>query len=173
MPSDMFSNRVSSLTNASQSFLKGMILVDLPAQFLITPAQQPSALGILLRRRGQVLSSRCRYRLSDYNRSISQLCSVQVWDGVSDARITFDASELGLPEPEHGIARLTENLNLQRALLRHLRRDGAIELLDKTKVSSIVRDTDEKGGWPLINLDNARTLRARLLVFVPFPTCMQ
>lgn len=71
------------------------------------------------------------------------------------------------------MARLTENLNLQRALLRHLRRDGGIELLDKTKVSSIVRDTEEKGGWPLVNLDSARTLRARLLVFVHFPTCIQ
>ncbi len=65
------------------------------------------------------------------------------------------------------MSRLTENLNLQRALLRHLNRDGAVELLDKTKVSSIVRDGEEKDGWPLVNLDNARTLRARLLVFVP------
>ena len=71
------------------------------------------------------------------------------------------------------MARLTENLNLQRALLRHIRRDCAIELLDKTKVRSIVRDTEERGGWPLINLDAARTLRARLLVFMPFPTCIQ
>jgi hypothetical protein len=68
MPSDMFSNRVSSLTNASQSFLNGMIQsVDLLARFLIMLVQQPSALGILLRRRGRAPSSRCRYRLSDFN----------------------------------------------------------------------------------------------------------
>lgn len=71
------------------------------------------------------------------------------------------------------MSRLTENLNLQRALLRHLDRDGAVELLDKTKVSSIERDSEERGGWPLVNLDNARTLRARLLVFVPVPIYMR
>jgi len=71
------------------------------------------------------------------------------------------------------MSRLTENLNLQRALLRHLNCDSVVELLDKTKVSSIVRDSEEKGGWPLVNLDNARTLRARLLVFVPVPIYMR
>ncbi|KAK2463656.1 hypothetical protein APHAL10511_004407 [Amanita phalloides] len=129
MSPDKFSNRVSSLTNASQSFL--------------------SAIGT--------------WDFVDMRRTCA-IEQMQVWDGVSDARITFSASEMGLPKPELGVARLTENLNLQRALLQHLRVNGAVDLLDKTTVSSIIRDTEEKGSWPLVQLDNARTLRARLLV---------
>ncbi|KAF8631895.1 hypothetical protein AX15_002156 [Amanita polypyramis BW_CC] len=129
MPSNMFSNRVSSLTNASQSFLNVIGAWD----FVDTT------------RTGAVEQ-------------------VQVWDGVSGARISFDASEMGLHKPELGMAQLVENLNLQRALLRHLKHYGGVELLDKTKVSSIVRDAEEKGSWPLVHLDNNRTLRARLLV---------
>ncbi|KIL69434.1 hypothetical protein M378DRAFT_190562 [Amanita muscaria Koide BX008] len=129
MPHDMYSNRVSSLTNASQAFLNAIGAWD----FVET-------------------SRTC---------AIEQM---QVWDGISDARVTFDASEMGLPKPDLGMARLTENLNLQRALLRHLKHNGGIEMLDNTRVDSIERDTAENGGWPLVHLNNNRTLRARLLV---------
>ncbi|KAG5653399.1 hypothetical protein H0H81_000686 [Sphagnurus paluster] len=89
---------------------------------------------------------------------------MQVWDGISDARLTFSASEIGLERPQEGMARLTENLNLQRGLLRHLEKLPEVQLIDKTKVQSIIRDTEERGGWPLVHLDNGRVLRARLLV---------
>lgn len=61
------------------------------------------------------------------------------------------------------MARLTENLNLQRGLLRHLKTHPEIELIDKTKVESIIRD-EEEGKWPLVKLANDRILRTRLLV---------
>lgn len=61
------------------------------------------------------------------------------------------------------MARLTENLNLQRGLLRHLKTHPEIELIDKTKVESIIRD-EEEGQWPLVKLANDRILRTRLLV---------
>ncbi|KAK7060902.1 putative ubiquinone biosynthesis monooxygenase [Paramarasmius palmivorus] len=92
----------------------------------------------------------------------SPIEEMQVWDGVSDARITFSASELGLDNPEDGMARLTENLNLQRGLLRYLQNTSNIHILDKTKVQTI--DSEGPGTWPLVQLDNSRVLKARLLV---------
>lgn len=65
------------------------------------------------------------------------------------------------------MARLTENLNLQRALLRRLSDAKGIQLLDNAKVSSITRDTKDRGHWPLVHLSNGKTLRARLLVSQP------
>ncbi|KAF9005962.1 hypothetical protein BDQ17DRAFT_1352476 [Cyathus striatus] len=91
----------------------------------------------------------------------SPIEEMEVWDGVSDARISFVASD---SHPKNGMARLTENLNLQRGLLRYLSEHPQIELLQKAKVSSIIRDVDEYGGWPIVHIDNGRVLRARLLV---------
>lgn len=87
----------------------------------------------------------------------------QVWDGISDARITFSASELGLSALDQGMARLTETLNLQRGLLRHLQSIPAVQLIDKSKVQSITLD-ETPGSWPLVHLDSGRELKARLLV---------
>ncbi|KAG6866539.1 hypothetical protein C0991_002024 [Blastosporella zonata] len=89
---------------------------------------------------------------------------MQVWDGISDARITFSSSEIGLERPQEGMARLTENLNLQRGLLRRLEELPEVQVIDNTKVKSILRDTEERGPWPLVHLDNGQVLRARLLV---------
>ncbi|KAG6891227.1 hypothetical protein C0995_008479 [Termitomyces sp. Mi166 len=128
-PPGTYSNRVSSLTNTSQSFLKAI------GAWTHVDARRTAAME-----------------------------EMQVWDGVSDARITFSASEIGLERSEEGMARLTENLNLQRGLLRRLEELPEVQLIDKTRVKSILRDTDERGGWPLVNLENGQTLRARLLV---------
>jgi hypothetical protein len=89
-----------------------------------------------------------------------------VWDGVSDARISFSASSLASSRPSHALeqmARLTENLNLQRGLLRHLDSISSINLHDNVKVTSISRE-EKDGGWPLVHLSDGRILRARLLV---------
>ena len=61
------------------------------------------------------------------------------------------------------MAWLTENLNLQRALIKHLD-SHQVELLSKTKVESIQAESIDQGGWPIVSLDNGRKLRARLLV---------
>ncbi|KAF7294395.1 Ubiquinone biosynthesis monooxygenase COQ6, mitochondrial [Mycena kentingensis (nom. inval.)] len=120
-----FSNRASSLTHRSQTFLKGIRAWEHVDQQRTCPIE-----------------------------------NMQVWDGVSDARIHFPASLLGLGAPGQGMARMTENLNLQRGLLRHLRTISEVYLLDKTKVQSIARG--ENAGWPLVQLDNGRVLRSRL-----------
>lgn len=100
----------------------------------------------------------------------SRTCPVQemqVWDGLSDARITFDAADLPASDAAESseMARLTENLNLQRALLRHLESIEGTELLQKTRVESIQREDRDGGhGWPLVHLSDGTILRARLLV---------
>ncbi|EPQ56623.1 ubiquinone biosynthesis hydrox [Gloeophyllum trabeum ATCC 11539] len=135
LPAGSFSNRVSSLTNASQYFLE--------------------SIGA--------------WRYVDETRT-APMEEMQVWDGISDARITYVASELGFRHPTQDgssvpqMARMTENLNLQRALLRHLSSVSEVQLLDKTKVSSIIREDREGGGWPLVHLSDGRVLRARLLI---------
>lgn len=90
-----------------------------------------------------------------------------MWDGLSDARITFSMQDdlaASLPAAQAQMATLTENLNLQRALLQHLHSTSTVELMDKVKVQSIVQDEQEGGGWPLVHLSDGRILRARLLV---------
>ena len=64
------------------------------------------------------------------------------------------------------MARLTENLNLQRGLLRQLDSIPEVQIHQRTKVTSIETDVFNRGGWPLIHLDNQKVLRARLLVII-------
>ncbi|KAH9849907.1 ubiquinone biosynthesis hydrox [Lenzites betulinus] len=133
-PADAFSNRVSSITNASQSFLQEIGAWAHVDESRTCPIEE-----------------------------------MQIWDGLSDARITFSTKDDGAwGMPGSGrlsqMARLTENLNLQRALLRQLRDVSAVEVLDKVKVQSIQREQREGGGWPLVHLSDGRVLRARLLV---------
>lgn len=89
---------------------------------------------------------------------------MQVWDGISDARINFDTTELATASRYEGMARLTENLNLQRGLLHLLDKVPGLDLIHRTKVTSITRESEAHGAWPIVNLDNGRRLRARLLV---------
>ncbi|KAH7885844.1 hypothetical protein F5I97DRAFT_1875893 [Phlebopus sp. FC_14] len=135
LPVDVYSNRVSSITNTSRAFLEDI--------------------GV--------------WAYVDASRT-SPVREMQVWDGLSDARITFDASELppssmdatsGTAESSE-MARLTENLNLQRALLRHLENIPSTQLFQNTKVDSI--DCGEGHGWPVVHLSDGTMIRARLLV---------
>ncbi|TFY70136.1 hypothetical protein EVG20_g2879 [Dentipellis fragilis] len=126
-----YSNRVVSLTNASEGFLQSIGVWDHVDAQRTCPMED-----------------------------------MQVWDGVSGARIEFNARELGITRSSGSsqMARLTEVLNLQRGLLRHLDGHPYINLIDKTKVDTIQREDGEGDGWPLVHLSNGRTLRARLLV---------
>ena len=111
------------------------------------------------------------YRRDAGMATIVLLCSHQftvnqVWDGISDARIDFSAFTLGIRRGggSNEMARLTETLNLQRALIRHLREQPNVTLLDKTKVENIFEDDIPGGGWPTVQLSDGSALRARLLV---------
>ncbi|OBZ66876.1 Ubiquinone biosynthesis monooxygenase COQ6, mitochondrial [Grifola frondosa] len=111
-----FSNRVSSITNASQSFL-----TDIGAWAHVEEERT------------------------------SPIEEMQVWDGISDARITFSAddslSALGLL-PREPLDKTTPS----------------VELADKVKVQSIQKENREGDGWPLVHLSDGRVLRTRLLV---------
>jgi ubiquinone biosynthesis monooxygenase Coq6 len=106
-----------------------------------------------------------------YSYCLLPLMMCQVWDGISDARIDFNAAALGIGRGDGRgqMARLTETLNLQRGLLRNLREQPNFTIRDNTKVENIFDDDIPGGGWPTVQLSNGTALRARLLVcFIPF-----
>lgn len=58
---------------------------------------------------------------------------------------------------------MTENLNLQRGLLKRLSQIPEIHLLDNVRVTVIEKE-DGVNGWPLVRLSTGQTIRTRLLV---------
>lgn len=97
-------------------------------------------------------------------------CSQQIWDGLTDARLQITAQDY--PELQSNgnfdfmvdpMSHLLENANLQRALLQSLEGRDSVELRGQTKVESISTSAAE-GGWPVLQLEDGTSLRARLLV---------
>ena len=90
---------------------------------------------------------------------------MQVWDGLTGARIEFD-----WPGEKQGgtIAYMNENLNLTSGLLKRIGEMGGVEVLDGEKVEDIVLgETTEDAdfsSWPVVQLSGGRKLAARLLV---------
>lgn len=98
---------------------------------------------------------------------------MQVWDGVSDARISFDwdtARSLGPRKPTQPttIAYMIENVNTVSALLGRLEELGGVDIFSSTKVDSIELGADTEqldlSSWPVLSLSNGKSLAARLLV---------
>lgn len=95
---------------------------------------------------------------------------MQVWDGVTDARIEFDwaGEERGQDQEGRTIAHMTENLNLTSGLLRRLDELGGAEVFDGARVEGITlgEETEELdlSGWPVVHLAGGKQLHARLLV---------
>jgi ubiquinone biosynthesis monooxygenase Coq6 len=99
---------------------------------------------------------------------------MQVWDGVTDARISFDwhtAKPLLTPRnpaQPTTIAYMIENVNTVTALLSRLEQLGGIDFYTSTKVNSIDLGADTEkmdfSSWPILTLSNGKTLAARLLV---------
>ncbi|KAG0174092.1 putative ubiquinone biosynthesis monooxygenase [Apophysomyces sp. BC1034] len=98
---------------------------------------------------------------------------MQVWDGVSDAKIHFDTDLLGkTARDSNAIAYMVENVHLQNALLKQIdayRADGAkVDILQKARVASIQLDKQQGefdlSEWPTVQLENGTVLKARLLV---------
>ncbi|EGG12586.1 uncharacterized protein MELLADRAFT_32404 [Melampsora larici-populina 98AG31] len=92
---------------------------------------------------------------------------MEVWDGLSDARIIFDSSD-GC-EPNEIInqsnlphmARFIENLHLQTGMLRNLKLQSNVDLIGSTKVESIQSDPNN---LPLIYMNDGKIFRTRLLI---------
>lgn len=92
---------------------------------------------------------------------------MQVWDGLTDARIEFDWQPKS-PGGGKVIAYMTENLNLTSGLMKRLNELGSVSVFDNCKVDNIglgeeTEDVD-LSDWPVINLSNGQSLAARLLV---------
>lgn len=92
---------------------------------------------------------------------------MQVWDGVSDARIEFDWAP-GSGSNGRTIAYMIENLNLTSGLLKRIDELRGITILDGARVENIVlgEETEELDfrEWPIVHLDGGKQLAARLLV---------
>lgn len=125
MDANQFSNRVSSLTPSSVSFLRQIgawehLDID---------------------------------RVQDYQ-------AMQVWDGETGSRISFDWSMDTPPfEDMRTVATMTENANLVRALLRHVAASGEqdLKLFSNTTVASIENGSDLQDGpdlsaWPVLSV---------------------
>ncbi|CAE6478863.1 unnamed protein product [Rhizoctonia solani] len=99
---------------------------------------------------------------------VCPLEAMQVWDGISDARIYFSPSDLArLPTTgaiPDSMAMMTENLNLQRGLLKRLESVPNVKLLDTTKVEDIQNGSGDSNTWPVVNTSTGRSLRSRLLI---------
>ncbi|PHH76746.1 hypothetical protein CDD82_3868 [Ophiocordyceps australis] len=101
-----------------------------------------------------------RERVQEYH-------EMQVWDGVSGARIEFDWPP---SSPSRTIAYMTENNNLTSALLQRLHSLGNVHVFDGAKVQTIKLgpETNEQNlnldDWPVVHLANGKALVARLLV---------
>ena len=99
---------------------------------------------------------------------------MQVWDGVSDARISFDWDTAGSlfsaskPAQPSTIAYMIENVNTTTMLLSRLEELGGVDFFTSTRVNSIELGADTEkmdlSSWPILTLSTGKTLAARLLV---------
>ncbi|KAH6648592.1 ubiquinone biosynthesis monooxygenase COQ6 [Truncatella angustata] len=91
---------------------------------------------------------------------------MQVWDGVTDARIEFDWEDGA--RAAGTIAYMTENLNLTSGLLKRLEAVGGADVFDNAKVENITlgEETEELdlSQWPVVHLSGGKQVAARLLV---------
>ncbi|KAK4248155.1 hypothetical protein C7999DRAFT_31349 [Corynascus novoguineensis] len=93
---------------------------------------------------------------------------MQVWDGVTGARIEFDWAPGSAPTTGTTIAYMNENLNLTSGLLKRIDELGGVSVFDKARVESIAygEETEELDlrEWPVVHLSGGKQLAARLLV---------
>ena len=105
---------------------------------------------------------------------VQSYTEMEVWDGISDARISFDHASTKSTNPARRtppkkiVAYMTENLNLTSALLSRLSELGSTSIFDKTKVENISYGPETPGldlrTWPIIELSNGQRIACRLLV---------
>jgi ubiquinone biosynthesis monooxygenase Coq6 len=97
---------------------------------------------------------------------------MEVWDGLSDSRITFDWNQVGgtsfAPGQSGTIAYMIENVNLTTGLQKFLAELGGTTIISPAKVETITygtrTDSLDLSTWPSVNVSGNRTLSARLLV---------
>ncbi|ROT37253.1 ubiquinone biosynthesis monooxygenase COQ6 [Sodiomyces alkalinus F11] len=99
---------------------------------------------------------------------VQEYQEMQVWDGVSGARIEFDWAQDSAASEGGIIAYMTENLNLTSGLLKRLKELGGVSIFDGAKVEHISFGSEQPDldlrQWPVVQLSGGRELYARLLV---------
>ncbi|KAF4587737.1 ubiquinone biosynthesis monooxygenase COQ6 [Ophiocordyceps camponoti-floridani] len=90
---------------------------------------------------------------------------MQVWDGITDARIEFDWQPRASGKD---MAYMVENLNLTSALLQRLHELEQVDIFDKARLQSIGFGSETEDldltEWPVVHLADGTSLTARLLV---------
>jgi ubiquinone biosynthesis monooxygenase Coq6 len=93
---------------------------------------------------------------------------MQVWDGLTDSRISFDWAETQQSAASSTIAYMIENNNLTTALQAYLKSLGSTTIFSPARVEGIAfgEDTEELdlSSWPVVTLSNGQNLAARLLI---------
>jgi ubiquinone biosynthesis monooxygenase Coq6 len=100
---------------------------------------------------------------------------MEVWDGVTGSRITFDWNQASMPfastQKRHGsetIAYMIENINLTTGLQKLLTRLGGATVISPAKVERIshgeTTESNDLQKWPTVHLSDGQSLTARLLV---------
>lgn len=108
------------------------------------------------------------WKYIDQNRT-NPVEQMQVWDGITNARIVFDSLDVnpasyGFEETTLDIpqmARFVENIHLQKALLKNLHHHPNIQLYGSAKVASIEAD---HANWPIVKMEDGKSFRTRLLI---------
>ncbi|OAA42606.1 ubiquinone biosynthesis monooxygenase COQ6 [Metarhizium rileyi] len=135
------------------------------AAFSLPPTQFSNRCSSLTPTSAQYLNTIGAWKHMKRDR-IQDFHEMQVWDGVSGARIEFDPPASS--GPSRTIAYMTENLNLTSGLLKRLKELGSVDIYDNSRVEKI--DTGEETehmdlrDWPIVHLSGGQSLAARLLV---------
>lgn len=98
---------------------------------------------------------------------------MQVWDGVTGSRISFDWAGPAqgftpVQDANETIAYMIENNNLTQGLYRRLSELQGVSVLSPNRVQSITHGEEDADmdlrNWPVVTLDNGQKLAARLLI---------
>jgi len=113
---------------------------------------------------------------------------MQVWDGISSARIEFGSALAQQPvmrktdqgefldvDAQPAIATMVENANTTSALLTRLEQFPELKVMDNTSIEEITHGPDMKTynltGWPVLHLPSG-PIAARLLVGADGPNSL-
>ncbi|KAJ6786031.1 hypothetical protein PWT90_06565 [Aphanocladium album] len=141
------------------------------ASFSLPPTQYSNRCSSLTPSSAQFLNEIGAWSHMQRDR-IQAFQEMQVWDGVTDARIEFDWQHRGgngsSSEGASTMAYMTENLNTTSGLMKRLHELGGVTILDNSRVESISLGEESEdldlSGWPVVHLSGGQSLAARLLV---------
>ncbi|UKZ88082.1 uncharacterized protein TrAFT101_003846 [Trichoderma asperellum] len=137
------------------------------ASLSLPPTQFSNRCSSVTPTTAQYLNTIGAWRHMQRNR-IQEFHEMQVWDGVTDARIEFDLQPGFSASTGNVIAYMTENLNMTSGLLKRINELGGVDVFDASRVEKITlgEESEEMDlrEWPIVHLQSGKSLAARLLV---------